>query len=306
MIKKLPIFLLVGLLLLSCSDHVKMSEKEMTKKFKEFAQNDPELNADENIAFKHICTYPHKNVEEYGSPIQTCYIDEMTDREASLVAELVWASRVRQQRGRIYIAALSQEPSIQQMRDWYGNSPEDSVVSLYFQKTEIIISKLRDNLYNKMTENNIRELAVYDIYGSSGLYVSAIVDNLGNIRFIKSNQVDFQKIISSCFSSNSADDVSLENIAYTFAVSISVQKKDYNRFSSIARSFLNFQITQGNEMFLNGEKIRAGSRNSHIDSKLDTDSLSSVGRYIYEWSDSIVSTEAGNTIRTNGFTLVVQ
>ena len=301
MFRKVLLIVSAGLLLFSCSNPVRMTEEDMKQKFKEFAQNTPNVNADGNITFKCICSYPHQEVDEYGKAIQTCYIDEMTDREVSLVAELIWAARIKQQRGRIYLAALSREPCIQQMMNWFGNDIEDSTIVMNFQRMERVIFKLRDNLYNKMREKNVREVILYDVYVDSVYTITAVVDDGGNIGFSGITTDEFEKAILSSFSTGKANEASVETIAQTLKMAEDVHKVDCYRFNNIARSFLCFQIAQGNSMFLNGKKIQTDNRNEQKYIWLKNDSLSSLGRYIYEWRDSIYSTDAGNSIATNAF-----
>lgn len=305
--RKLLFVVLAGLLMSSCSRNVKVSVKELEQKFIEYAQNTPDVNADGNITFKYVCSYPDEKVEVYGKPIQSCFLDEMTDREVSLVAELIWAARIKQERGRIYITELSQNSPIQQMMDWYGNDIEDSTIIMNFQRMERVIPRLRDYLNNKMRENHVQELVLYDVLVDSTYSVTAVVDNHGNIDFSGMNSDVFEKAVLASFSRELKNEISLEDVAQSLSMAKDVVNADYDRFSGIARSFLLFQIKHGNKMFLNGEKIRGGTRDAQIDSYWEnSDSASSFEHYIYDWCDSIFSTEASNSIITNGFNIRIE
>ena len=306
MYRKILFIVLAGLLFSACSRNVKVTEKELEKKFKEFAQNNPKVNAEGNITFEYLYSYPNDEFEEYGQPLKNRYLDKMSNREVSLVADLIWAARRRQERGKLWIQAqnqTNQELMLQMAECFGGDLGSNSRMEL--AQIERVINKLRLSLDKKMKEKNIETLSVYEVRGDSGYKASAVVSNKGIVGFfiLQDNEDEIRDVVSTSLNKQT-DNISIEVISSILMELLSQSKETYDICQNTARSFLNFALSNANLMFLNGEAILETEHDIQIDPKALIDSLSAspgLDRYLYEWRDSIFSADNGFTIKTNGF-----
>ena len=190
---------------------------------------------------------------------------------------------------------------IQQMSDCFGDDLES--INMQFIQLERIIKKVRVSLDNMIKEKHIRKFSIYNVNVDSTNAAKVVVSDKGVVGFVVLHDFDeIKEVVGSSSSNYQTNSQSLETTACALLELQSRLKEGYENCQNTARSFLNFALQKGNLMFLNGEEILSTKPDSQTDTKVVyTEGLSGLDKYVYEWRDSIFSTDKGFTIKTNGF-----